>query len=72
MILTDRLYASGLLSCIFYFYFLAEEILGVREHPGAAIGIALTAGLLLMRGINSMKSCDLVYKDNAHILSKIL
>lgn len=25
----------------------------MREHPGEAVGIALTAGLLLMRGMNS-------------------
>ncbi|TXG73023.1 hypothetical protein EZV62_001602 [Acer yangbiense] len=37
-------------SVFVFFFFFAEEILGVREHPGAAIGIALTAGLLLMRG----------------------
>ncbi|KAI9165986.1 hypothetical protein LWI28_024147 [Acer negundo] len=33
-----------------FFRKVKEEILGVREHPGAATGIALTAALLLMRG----------------------
>lgn len=33
-----------------FFRKVKEELLGVREHPGEAIGIALTAGLLLMRG----------------------
>ncbi|KAL5766983.1 hypothetical protein ACOSP7_017600 [Xanthoceras sorbifolium] len=33
-----------------FFGKVKEELLVAREHPGAAIGIALTAGLLLMKG----------------------